>query len=84
MEAGDTIHLKGIKAEYRLFGKTSFLGCIMPDGDYVILGFEQRHISLAWREADGQPSKKHRYRVEDLLIRELMTHSSNRESMSQS
>jgi hypothetical protein len=56
----------------------------MPDGDYVILGFEQRHISLAWREADGQPSKKHRYRVEDLLIRELMAHSSNRESMSQS
>ena len=84
MEAGDTIHLKGIKAEYRLFGKTSFLGCIMPDGDYVILSFEQHHINLAWRAADGQPSKKHRYRVEDLLIRELMTHSSNRESMPQS
>jgi hypothetical protein len=72
MEAGDTIHLKGIKAEYRLFGKTSFPGCTMPDGDYVILSFEHRHINVAWREADGQPSKKHRYRVEDLLIRELM------------
>lgn len=75
MEAGDTIHLKGIKAEYRLFGKTSFLGCTMPRGDYVILGFEQSHINLAWIEADGRPSKKHRYRVEDLLIREFITHS---------
>ncbi|MEJ2719458.1 MAG: hypothetical protein P8182_20395 [Deltaproteobacteria bacterium] len=84
MEAGDIIHLKGIKAEYRLFGKTSFLGCIMPDGDYVILSFEQHHINLAWRTAEGQPSKKHQYRVEDFLIPELVTRTSNRESLPQS
>jgi hypothetical protein len=83
MEAGDTIHLRGIKAEYRLFGKESFRGCILPDGDYVIMSFEQGHINLAWRETDGQPSKKHRYRVEDLLIRGLMVRSSDREGKSQ-
>lgn len=71
MEAGDTIHINGIKAEYRLFGKTSFHGCIMPDGDYLVLSFEQDHVNLAWRETDGQPSRKHLYRVEDHLIREL-------------
>ncbi len=72
MEAGHTIHLKGIRAEYRLFGKASLHGCIMPDGEYIILSFEQGHVNLAWRDADGQPSKKHRYRVEDCLIRELV------------
>lgn len=84
MEAGDTIHLNGIEAEYRLFGKASFHGCVMPDGDYVILSFEQGHVNLAWRETDGRPSKKHRYRVEDLQILGLTAHSGNREGMSQS
>lgn len=73
MEAMQVIHLNGIKAEYRRFGKVSFHGCIMPDGDYVVLSFEQGHINLAWREPDGAPSRKHRYRVEDYLIRELLS-----------
>ena len=72
MEAMQVIHLKGIKAEYRRFGKVSFHGCIIPDGDYVVLSFEQDYINLAWREPDGSPSRKHRYRVEDHLIRELL------------
>jgi hypothetical protein len=84
MEAGDRIHLRGIRAEYRLFGKTSFHGCILPAGDYVVLSFEQGHVNLAWREIDGEPSKKHRYRVADLILRGLIAHSSNREGMSQS
>ncbi len=68
MEIGDIIHINGIKAEYRLYGKRSFSGCIMPDGDYVILDFEQGHTFLAWREAGGHPSRKHRYRVDDTLL----------------
>jgi hypothetical protein len=72
MEAMQVIHLNGVKAEYRRFGKTSFHGCIIPDGDYVVLSFEQDHINLAWKEPDGSPSRKHRYRVEDYLIRELL------------
>lgn len=80
MKVGDVIHLNGIKAEYRLFGKKSFRGCIMPDGDYVVLSFEEGHVNLAWQEADGRPSKKHRYRVEDLLMPPLPTHSNTGES----
>ncbi len=68
MKIGDIIHLNGIKAEYRLHGKQSSYGCIMPDGDYVVLEFEQGHTHLAWREAGGHPSKKHRYRVDDTLL----------------
>lgn len=82
MKVGDVIHLNGIKAEYRLFGKKSFRGCIMPDGDYVVLGFEQGHVNLAWQEADGQPSKKHRYRVEDLLMPPVALNSKAGESTS--
>jgi hypothetical protein len=81
MEAGDTIHVKGIKAEYRLFGNASFYGCILPAGDYVIMGFERDYVNLAWIETDGRPSKKHRYRVEDTLIRAL-NYAGNREGAS--
>ena len=68
MKIGDVIHLNGIKAEYRLHGKKSFHGCVMPDGDYVVLDFEQGHTHLAWRDGGGLPSKKHRYRVADALL----------------
>ncbi len=71
VEIGDVIHLNGIKAEYRLYGKRSFFGCIMPDGDYVVLDFEQGHTYLAWSEAGGYPSRKHRYRVDDTLLSNL-------------
>jgi hypothetical protein len=73
MQVGDIIHLNGIKAEYRLHGKSGSYGCIMPDGDYVVLKFEQGHIHLAWREAGGQPSKKHRYRVDSALLSDVRT-----------
>lgn len=72
MKSGNTIHIKGIKAEYRLYGKTAFNGCIMPDGDYVVMSIERDHVNLAWKETDGEPSRKHRYRVEDYLIQELL------------
>jgi hypothetical protein len=72
MEEMPVIHLNGIKAEYRRFGKVSSQECVIPDGDYVVLSFERGHVNLAWREPDGTPSKKHRYRVEDYLIPELV------------
>jgi hypothetical protein len=72
MKAGNTIHIKGMKAEYRLYGKKAFHGCIMPDGDYVVMSIEQGHVNLAWKETDGEPSRKHRYRVEGYLIQELL------------
>ncbi len=73
MKIGDTIHLDGIKAEYRHHGKKGLKGCIMPDSDYVVLGFEQGHTHLAWKEAGGHPSKKHQYRVDDALLLDCST-----------
>ena len=63
MEKGDVIHLKGIKAEYRLFGKKTYSQCILPDGDYIVLGIEDGFVNLAWSDTQGNPSRKHRYRV---------------------
>ncbi|MGB9615956.1 MAG: hypothetical protein ACP5M0_08345 [Desulfomonilaceae bacterium] len=64
MQIGDVIHLDGLKAEYSLFGKDRFCACTLPDGDYVVLDIEEDYVRLAWSEAPGFPSKKHRYRIE--------------------
>lgn len=64
MEIGDVIHLDGIKAEYSLFGRDRFSACTLPDGDYVILGFEDEYVRLAWSDVGGCPSRKHRYRIQ--------------------
>lgn len=63
MRIGDIIHLDGLRAEYNFFGRNQFSACTLPDGDYVILGFEEDHVKLAWSDAGGHPSRKHRYRV---------------------
>ncbi len=63
MQVGDVIHLKGLSAEYSLFGKDRFSRCTLPDGDYVIEGFDCDYIRLAWRELGGSASRKHRYRI---------------------
>ncbi len=63
MEVGDVIHLDGEKAEYSMFGKDRFSACTLPDGNYVILGFEEEFIKLAWSDMGGYPSRKHRYRI---------------------
>ena len=75
MKAGDILHLHGIRAEYKLYGKKGFRGCIMPDGNYIVLSFEPGYINLAWQEIDGDASKKHLYKVEDTLVRETLPHS---------
>jgi hypothetical protein len=64
MQVGDVIHLDGLKAEYSLFGKDRFSACTLPNGNYVIVGFEEKYVKLAWSESDGFPSRKHRYRIE--------------------
>lgn len=64
MQVGDIIHLDGQRAEYSRFGKDRFSSCTLPDGRYVIVGFEGDYVSLAWSEADGRVSRKHRYRIE--------------------
>ena len=64
--------------------RVGLIGCGRPRSSEGATGFGQGHVNLAWREADGSPSKKHRYRVEDLLIRELMARSNNREDLPQS
>jgi hypothetical protein len=64
MQVGDVIHLDGLKAEYSLFGKDRFSACTLPSGDYVIVGFEEKYVKLAWSESGGYPSRKHRYRIE--------------------
>jgi hypothetical protein len=64
MQVGDVIHLDGLKAEYSLFGRDRFSSCTLPDGDYVILGFEEDYVKLAWSDSTGYPSRKHRYRIE--------------------
>lgn len=69
MEVGQVIHLDGQKAEYSHFGKDRFSTCTLPDGDYVILGFEDSYVKLAWSDATGRPSRKHRYRIEEDTVR---------------
>ncbi len=64
MQVGDVVHLDGLKAEYSLFGRDRFCACTLPDGDYVVVGFEDEYVNLAWSEAGGGPSRKHRYRIE--------------------
>jgi hypothetical protein len=64
MRIGDVIHLDGLSAEYSLFGRDRFSTCTLPDGDYVIVALEDTHIKLAWTDASGLPSRKHRYRIE--------------------
>jgi hypothetical protein len=64
MQIGDIIHLNGLRAEYNFFGRDHFSACTLPNGDYVILGFEDNHVKLAWSDASGCPSRKHRYRIE--------------------
>jgi hypothetical protein len=63
MEIGDVIRLNGLKAEYSLFGKDRFSRCTLPEGNYVIVGFEEGYVKLAWSDIDGHPSRKHRYRI---------------------
>jgi len=63
MQIGDIIHLDGLKAEYNFFGRNRFSACTLPDGDYVIVALGDNHIKLAWADAGGCPSPKHRYRV---------------------
>jgi hypothetical protein len=63
MQIGDIIHLRGLRAEYNFFGRNRFADCTLPDGDYVILGFEDNHVELAWSDPGGYPSRKHRYRI---------------------
>jgi len=63
MQIGDIIHLDGLRAEYSLFGRDRFSACTLPDGDYVILGFENNQVQLAWSDPSGYPSRKHRYRI---------------------
>lgn len=63
MEVGDVIHLDGLKAEYSLFGKDRFSNCTLPEGDYVVVGFENGYVNLAWSDPEGLPSRKHRYRI---------------------
>ncbi len=64
MRIGDIIHLDGLRAEYNLFGRDCFSACTLPDGDYEILALEDNHVKLAWSDASGCPSRKHRYRIE--------------------
>jgi len=63
MQVGDVIHLDGLRAEYNLFGRDRFSICTLPDGDYVIVALEDNHVKLAWTDASGSPSRKHRYRI---------------------
>ena len=63
MQIGDIVHLDGLTAEYNLFGRDRFSACTLPDGDYVIVALEGNHVKLAWSDAGGCPSRKHRYRV---------------------
>jgi len=62
MQLGDVIHLDGLRAEYSLYGRDRFTACTLPDGDYVVVGFEDGYVRLAWSDA-GHPSRKHRYRI---------------------
>ena len=64
MQVGDIVHLDGQKAEYSLFGRDRFSTCTLPNGQYIIVGLEDRYVSLAWSESDGGASRKHRYRME--------------------
>ncbi len=57
MQIGDVIHLDGLKAEYSLFGKDRFSSCTLPNGDYVILGFEET-ICEACLERPGRYAVK--------------------------
>ncbi len=68
MQIGEVIHLDGLKAEYSLFGKDRFSNCTLPDGDYVIVAVEEGYIKLAWSEAGGYPSRKHRYRIKESTL----------------
>jgi hypothetical protein len=63
MQIGDRIHLDGLKAEYSLFDRDRFSACTLPDGDYEIVALEDNHVKLAWTDAGGFPSRKHRYRI---------------------
>jgi hypothetical protein len=63
MQIGDIVHLDGLKAEYNLFGRDRFSACTLPNGDYVVMALEDNHVKLAWSDASGCPSRKHRYRV---------------------
>jgi len=68
MQVGDVIHLDGVKAEYSLFGRDRFSACTLPDGYYVILGFEENYVRLAWSDSEGIPSRKHRYRIQKTFV----------------
>lgn len=63
MRIGDILHLDGLKAEYNRFGRDQFSACTLPDGNYVIVALEDNHVKLAWTDASGFPSRKHRYRL---------------------
>ncbi len=64
VQVGDVVHLDGLRAEYSHYGRERFTPCTLPDGDYIIVGFEDGYVKLAWTNAGGAPSVKHRYRIE--------------------
>jgi len=64
MRGGDTIHLAGLRAEYTHYGRDRFTPCTLPNGEYVIVGFDDAYVKLAWKNTTGSASTKHRYRVQ--------------------
>jgi hypothetical protein len=72
MQIGDVVHLDGLKAEYNRFGRDHFAACTLPDGDYVILGFRNNYVELAWSDPTGCPSRKHRYRISKAAFNNLV------------
>jgi hypothetical protein len=68
LQVGEVIHLDGQRAEYSLYGRDRFSACTLPDGDYVVLGFEENYVKLAWSDSDGGASRKHRYRIDRAAV----------------
>jgi len=68
MRVGDTIHLDGLRAEYSHYGRDRFTPCTLPNGEYVIVGFDDAYVKLAWKNATGAASTKHRYRVQKTSV----------------
>ncbi len=69
MRVGDVIHLDGLRAEYSHYGRDRFTPCTLPNGEYVIVGFDDGYVKLAWKNATtGGASPKHRYRVQKTII----------------
>ena len=50
MRVGDTIHLDGLRAEYSHYGRDRFTPCTLPNGEYVVVGFDDAYVKLAWKK----------------------------------